>query len=186
MTLNDNLEPDASLNKLIQKAQDTNLPYITYYDGLITKHDSAINCENALCLEHRNALIAKIKAANEIDVDTKLGTYLQLNPSLESPVYSNDVFEIERIHITHFRTGSHYLLIKTGRFIPDMSREMGICSCGNDVQSLRHVLMECSIVKNMEDSDLFVNSHFNVGEFFKWPKLRDYLLSISKALKFEL
>ena len=153
--------------------------------------------------------MAKIKAANEIDVDSKLGTYLQVNPSLESPVYSDDVFEIERIHITRFRTGSHNL-IEIGRFIPGMSREMRICSCSNDVQSLRHVLMECSIVKNMEcsivknmecsivknmecsivknmeGSDVFVNSHSNVEEFFKWPKLHDYLLSISKALKFEL
>ena len=101
-------------------------------------------------------------------------------------MYSDDVFEIERIHITRFRTGSHNLLIETGRFNPGMSREMRNCSCGNDVQSLRHVLMECSIVKNMEDSDLFVNSHSNVEEFFKWPNLHDYLLSISKALKFEL
>ena len=119
-------------------------------------------------------------------MDSKLGTYLQVNPSLESPVFKDDVFEIERIHITRFRTGSHNLLIETGRFVPGMDREMRICSCGNGVQSLRHVFMECSVVTNMENSDLFVNSFTTVEEFFRCPNIHDYLLSISKALKIEL
>ena len=80
-----------------------------------------------------------MKAAHEIDVDSKLCTYLQVNPFLETPVGSDDVFENERIHTTRFRTGSRNLLIETGKFFPGMSRKMRIWSCG--VPSLRHVLM---------------------------------------------
>ena len=49
-----------------------------------------------------------------------------------------------------------------------------------------YVLMECNIVANMENSDLFTNSFSTVEEFFNWPNLHNYLLGISKALKIEL
>ena len=131
-------------------------------------------------------MVTSIKAAHVTDADSKLGTYFQVNPSLMTPIYNEHTFEIERIHITRFRTGSHNLLIETGRFIPGMSREMRICPCGNGVQSIRHVFMECNIVNRMENRELFVNTFTTVEEFFKWPILYNYILSISKALKFEL
>ena len=108
-----------------------------------------MECERALREEHGSALKAKIRAAHRTDFDSKLGTYLQVNPSLETPVHNNDIFEIERIHVTRFHTGSHNLLIETGRFVPGLIREMRICTCSNGVQSLRHVFIERNIVKNM-------------------------------------
>ena len=185
-SLTENLENNSSLYKIIQKAKGINLPYVQYYETLIAKYDCASNCENSLRLEHRRKLVTSIKAAHDTDADSKLGTYFQVNPSLMTPIYNEHTFEIERIHITRFRTGSHNLLIETGRFIPGMSREMRICPCGNGVQSIRHVFMECNIVNSMENRELFANTFTTVEEFFKWPILYNYILSISKALKFEL
>ena len=51
-----------------------------------------------------------------MDIDSKLDSYLQVNPNLQTPSYNDNQFEIERIHITRIRTGSHNLLIESGRF----------------------------------------------------------------------
>ena len=40
-----------------------------------------------------------IKAEFDKDIDSKLGTYLQINPNLEIPVYSDTIFELERISL---------------------------------------------------------------------------------------
>ena len=44
------------------------------------------------------------------------GSYLQVNPQLCTPVPQINLVEIERISITRFRTGSHNLLLETGRY----------------------------------------------------------------------
>ena len=52
------------------------------------------------------------------------------------------------VYITRFRTGSNNLLIETGRFAtPRIPRENRMCLCGTEVQTLRHVLMYCPIVR---------------------------------------
>ena len=70
----------------------------------------------------------KIRAAHATDIDSKLGTYLQVNPNLHTPIYSDTSFELERVHISRFRSGSHNLIIESGRFTaPRIPRELRIC-----------------------------------------------------------
>ena len=78
------------------------------------------------------------------NIDLKLGTYLQINPKLEAPLYSDAMFELERILISRYRTGSHNLRIETGRQrCPITRREERLCSCDKDV-----LLLDCEDVIN--------------------------------------
>ena len=134
------------------------LQYVKYYENLYLLHGSTVNCENEL---HRNFNIkwqTEIRKAYDCDIDSKLGSYLQVNPQLRTPVPQINLLEIERISITRFRTGSHNLLIETGRYsYPRISRELRICLCGNRVQSIRHVLLECTLLENIRSTVTFTS-----------------------------
>ena len=153
------LDCNSPLGKLLQKANNINLPYIAYYETLHWNYASTDTCEKNLQSNYMNRSKQKIKIAYGNDIDSKLGTYLQANPDLETPSYDDNTFEIERVRITWFRTGSNNLRIESGRFaIPKIPRESRLCVCGNGVQMLRHVLMECNTVARMGHNNVFANS----------------------------
>ena len=55
---------------------------LKYYDNLHLLHGSTVNCEIEL---HRNFNIkwhTEIRKAHDCDIDSKLGSYLQVNPQL--------------------------------------------------------------------------------------------------------
>ena len=54
--------------------------------------ESGEKCENVLKSEFVSTWDAKIKAANTNDSDSKLGTYLQVNPNLINPTYDENQF----------------------------------------------------------------------------------------------
>ena len=119
-------------------ANNMNLSYIRYYRSLSERYDSPASCETPLKNEFINNTNQKFRTAYNIDIDSKLGTYLQVNPELQTPSYKNSTFDIERIHLTWFAT-------------PRIPRESRICRCGEDVQTLRYVLMYCPvIIRNAE------------------------------------
>ena len=181
--LNQNLVPGSSLEKLLNKARNIRLPYIAQFENLLVKYDSAINCEVTLQSEFANKFSQQIKHAYYIDIDSKLGTYLQVNPDLIPPIYQNKMFELERIHITRIRTGSHNLIETGGFSTPKVPRELRLCMCGNDIHTLRHVLlMDCVIVLHFMDSETL----HSVSEFFNWNHIHEYIVMISKMLKVEL
>ena len=87
----------------------------------------------------------KIEQAFHEDRDSKLGTYLIVNTDLSTPLYKN-VFELEGVCLTRLRTGSHNLLIETGRCAnPKIPREQRLCNCGTNIQTISHVLLECPL-----------------------------------------
>ena len=59
---------------------------------------------------------SQIIANHDNNVDSKLGVYFTINPSLITPHYTNDILELNRINLTGYRTGSHALRIETGRY----------------------------------------------------------------------
>ena len=80
------------------------------------------------------------------DIDSKLSTYLEVNPELKKFEF-NAPFEPERIIITRYRTGSHNLKIETGRMCqPPIPREDRLCFCRTDLQTLRHCLLHCPLL----------------------------------------
>ena len=114
-----------------------------------------------------------------------MSAYLFVNPTLQAPSFPDSLFELEMIHITRFRSGSHNLCIESGRYtVPKTPREMRMCLCGNDTQTPRHVLMDCHIVE--ENHGILEHNFTSVSEFFNWDKLHDYLIIISKVVKVEM
>ena len=96
------------------------------------------------------------------DPDSKLGTYYRVNPTLASNVQIPQTnIKFERELITRFRTGSHSLAVETGRYL-NIIRENRLCSCGNGVQTVWHVMAECC-----ETRDIIDKTYINLKELFK-------------------
>ena len=85
----------------------------------------------------------RLKAAN--DGNSKLGTYLLINPDLSKPHYEG-ILEFQRVITTRYRTGSHNLRIETGRRVPNLKREERLCICNSGVQTVQHILLECPLM----------------------------------------
>ena len=74
---------------------------------------------------------------------TKLRTYVELNPNLEvSKIYSDrSVNDLQRIKVSQLRLSSHDLAIEKGRW-SRIPRERRTCECGL-VQTEKHVICDC-------------------------------------------
>ena len=137
--------------------------------------------------EFRDTWNLKLTNAHQTDPNSKLGTYLDVNPSLSPPTYSDDTFEIERINISRYRAGSHNLMIEIGRYAnPRIERQHRICTCGINIQTIHHVFIECNIVKHSITNDSLRHGFSTISEFFEWNYLHEYLLHISKVLKIQI
>ena len=88
--------------------------------------------------------------------NSKLGTYFQVNPTLERPTY-NDKTEFQRICITRYRTGSHNLAIEKGRMNGSTARDERLCPCNSDTQTIKHVLLHCPLLNEPRDRYGIVN-----------------------------
>ena len=185
--LTDNIENDSPLNTLISKARDINLPYIKYYDNLLQNYTSADQIRNIMKAEFSNKWKDKINKAHSDDPLSKLGTYADINSNFKPVVFKPTLFELDRILITRYRTGSNNLLIETGRFSnPRIPRESRICRCGNGVQTLKHVIMDCTIVLQSARVYGLEHNFDHLNEFFNWSKCQDFLIRMTKALKIEI
>ena len=70
------------ITRLVTTATNENIHYIQYYRRLLTTYGSANTCESvmktAFNLEWKN----KIQTHFNDDVDSRLGTYMRVNPNL--------------------------------------------------------------------------------------------------------
>ena len=64
-------------------------------------------------IKYKNEWSQKIFNSHNEDPESKLGTYLTINPTLIKPDRNMNLMEHERIILTRFRTGSHNLRIET-------------------------------------------------------------------------
>ena len=71
-----------------------------YYDHLVEQYDNPKRSQELLKLEFRIHLVGKFKNAANLDSDSKLGTYLEVNTNLELKTRAS--FESERILITRY------------------------------------------------------------------------------------
>ena len=88
----------------------------------------------------------KIEKAAREDSDSKLGTYLMVNPELGPPEY-NLKLEFQQVLITRYRTGSHNLRIEKDRRFPNSKREDRVCRCNMGVQTVHHVILDCPLLQ---------------------------------------
>ena len=129
--IGDNL--DSALSKVVACANEIGIPYVRYYNDLLTKYSDPVNCGKQLRLEYMDKWKQKILTAFNTDIDSKLGTYYRVNPSLQPfGLKDGTVTENERILLTRYRTGSHSLGVELGRF-SNMSRQNRLCTCGVSV-----------------------------------------------------
>jgi len=136
-------QPDAPLSKLVKYAKLVKLPYIMHYMNITEKYKSPENCYQSLTSSFTQSWSNKIRTNS--DENSKLGAYLKVNKNLDTPNYNN-LFEIERISLTQYRTGSHNLMIELGRYtIPSTPREDRLCKC-NEMQTLEHCILYCTLL----------------------------------------
>ena len=139
---------DSYLHKLVSLARQKSIPYIKFYDNLVSEYESPSNCATVLRNQFHNSMTCKFNDAIGKDSNSKLGVYKQINPDLSKPVHS-DLPEFERAKITRYRCGSHYLEVEKGRF-EGKKREERLCRCG-EIQTLNHVIMDCTYTNRVPD-----------------------------------
>ena len=154
-----NADPDNHISKLVRIAVDKNLNFIEYYKTLQRDYETEKNCKTVLTKNFHDNLQKKVRSAATADKDSKLGAYFDVNPNLVNPDFKN-CFELDRITLSRYRSGSHNLKIESGRFcVPKLDREFRTCLCNNsDLQTLRHCLLSCSLLNNLRDEKYEITS----------------------------
>ena len=99
--------PDSYISKLVQIGLDENIKFLKHYSNLYSKYPSPEMCRSDLIQSFITRIRNKIRSIS--DLNSPLGTYLQINPEFCSP--NLDVFKLEsdRILVSRYRCGSHYL-----------------------------------------------------------------------------
>ena len=131
--------------------------------------------------EFRRNWETNIQNAHIADENSKLGVYLIVNPTLKFPNELSNIIEYERIVITRFRTGTHNLRIESGR-INNVQRNERICTCGTNLQTIAHFLIECPSLLHVRGE----NHKNSVSECLKSRDIIPYMLQGAKILGIEL
>ena len=130
------------MSKTVKLALDNNIPFIKHYQQLQSKFQNHSSCLNHYIQESNNKI--QNSFSNISDINSPLGTYKVINPELSTPSF--DLNESERILITRYRSGSHYLNIEKGRW-RRIIREHCFCDkCDlQEIQNIFHVLYRCPV-----------------------------------------
>ena len=142
-----NSNPDHYISKLINATKDT--PYIKHYLQLEQQYETVSQCSDELYHRLKADRELKINRAAAVDGESRLGTYLFINPTLCQPTYDCPL-EFQRVMMTRYRTGSHNLRIESGR-TPYIPREERLCSCNDDIQTVKHVLLDCRLLAGLRE-----------------------------------
>ena len=143
--------PEHPLNFLIEQGERINLKYLKHYRELARAYTSPEECQKSLVSSFTEELQTKIRRSAAADGESKLGVYLTVNPEMSAPSHEVvDTLEIERIMVTRYRCGSHYLRVETGRWCyPKTPRNERLCECYTGVQTLHHCLFECPLFEEL-------------------------------------
>lgn len=79
---------------------------------LVGSYISYENCERIIREEYLQKIKKKFSKDYMKAHDSKLGKYVQVNPTLKNPIYTDNVFELERILLTQYKTESNNLRSK--------------------------------------------------------------------------
>ena len=142
-------DPDSEISKILNCAIAKNIAYIKHYKALIMTYRNAEDCRSKTNEEFWRKMKGEVVVKVEQHVYSPLNTYLKINPRLVAPVfYEEKIPEWDRKLLTKYRTGAHDLKIRTGYYgrTPEADR---LCSCKEEVQTLQHVLFDCSLTVTM-------------------------------------
>ena len=175
------VHPESALAKVYNMAIESNSSYVKYYQKLEADFGDPKVCGETLHKQITDALKQKLEHQHNLDCDSKLGTYYQINPSLLSCVPDPQIIlEAEREIVTRFRTGSHSLAIETGRYA-NVSRENRLCTCGEGIQTVWHVFAECSLTRT-----IVAKNYRNMKEIFDDDNVHTTLLALTRKLKIRI
>ena len=129
--------------------------------------------------------LSKIKARISASKRIKAVTYCVHNPDLSiHPVYTADTASIVdddlRTAFTRLRLSSHRLKIETGRWAR-IDPENRLCQCGEDVQTEKHVLCDCTLTDGIRQA--YGSETIDFNEFMTTPKSKQ-LAMVDKILDF--
>ena len=171
-------DPASPISRILNRAFQQNGKFIRHYTDLDRRFISP-----DLCYRHYSDLYnEEIKQiVNEkfiADNNSILGTYKTINPSLEVPIYNNSIccHECDRKIITKYRVGCHKLRIQSGR-LEGEGRDLRLCTCGNDIQTISHVLFNCPLSISIRD-----NPAMNVNTLTEFFAQTDFI-AIASVLK---
>ena len=117
-----------------------------------------------------------IRNSNEIDEDSRLGTYFQVNPNFCKPLYDKDILEFQRVCITRYRTGSHNLMIEKGRMNSAIERNDRHCKCNTGLQTIKHVLLLCPMLHD-------IRHKYRINDIPSGIYSVDFLLEMERILE---
>ena len=163
--------PEHYISKLVTIA--ANCKYIKYYKHLQESYPSTLECKEQLTAEFKTTFENKIRASAG-DVDSRLGSYLVVNPSLSKPLFS-DKLEFQRVCISRYRTGSHDLKIESGR-VTGTARDERLCKCNRSIQTLSHVLLHCPMLND-------IRVKYNVENVAEGVMKENFLLEMEQKLE---
>jgi hypothetical protein len=173
--------PDSAVAKVYNMGIQSKSPYLHYYQKLENEYGEPKSCTEIIRDKTFESYKEKITSQYNTDSNSKLRTYLQVNPSLSSNVPDpQTMLEFERELTTRFRTGSHSLAIETGRY-SNTPRENRTCSCGTGVQTVWHVFADCPYTRTIVHKD-----YENLNDIFQDENVHHILLSITKKLKVQI
>ena len=164
-------KPDHYISKLVTAATDCS--YIKYYKQLHQTFTDTDECERTMINNFKSALEAKTRSAAENDKDSRLGTYLGINPTLSKPSYPEKL-EFQRVLVTQYRTGSHNLRIESGR-TPYIPREDRLCGCNTGIQTIEHVLLHCPLL-------VATREKYNIVDVANGVMNEDFLIEMERVL----
>ena len=177
--------PTSPISVIIQLALDQNTQFLRHYVKLEHTMKTPEQCYNHHVNEHKQQIEQKVLEKFNVDPDSILGTYHRVNPELNSPELNQNTScnEMDRKIITRYRTGCHKLKIQTGRLAGD-GRDTRLCTCGEDIQTLNHVLFFCQLTEGIRTVQSL--SATNLNDFFEdvyITKVATILRAVSKQLK---
>ena len=170
------------IQRLVEIGMNANIPFIEYYTSLEEKYSTPEKCMKSLKEEFLKSWKTSITNAQTNDANSPLGAYLTINPLLCTPDISENLLEYERIIITKLRTGTHNLLVETGRYKnPRVPREERICRCNTGIQTVEYVLLKCPLLQHVRRDDLQT-----VSDFMESDYLLTFVICAAGLLKFDL
>ena len=93
--------PESALAKVYKMGIQSKSPYLNYYLKLESKFGNPETCEETMTKAIFEGYKEKIISQYNTDIDSKLGTYYRVNPSLSSNVpLPQTIFEFDRELVT--------------------------------------------------------------------------------------
>ena len=171
---------ESTIDILYNQAISKNLQYLRHYQKLIQKFSNADECFQHYLEAFQKRTTDTISEKTTIERNSVLNDYVRINASLTSPDFYHKyiIKEYDRLIITKYRSGSHFLKIQTGRS-ENIEQIQRLCSCDDEVQTLEHVLFRCEILNGLRPNDI----GFSLKDFFESPNAAPFLRVVEKTLK---